>query len=137
MRLNFLKLTSLSVSVLCEGVLISVPNFLGLITRPLRLVFSVDSSAVFSNSGSVLAFLADLCVFASDLTTDFESPATSTAFRFPALGSAFPTSLVSLGVPILEDFGVSGLVDFPTSVLTALVSGLGVSVLVADFCNYK
>lgn len=148
-------LTSLSVSVFRVGVLISVPNRLGLITRPLRLVFSTDSSLV--GSSSTFAFLADLL---SSALASFAS--TSATFRFSArgvdlasaLGSALGAVLEGLaasafGVSVLAavlevsafavDFAVSALgVGFTVSALAAIfvdlaVSALGVSVFPAGF----
>jgi len=76
-----------------------------------------------------LAFLAVFGV--SESALGLESPAPSTAFRFPGLVSGFAASLgvetlEDLEVSILADLLISGLVDFPTS-------GLGVSCLATGF----
>ena len=98
---------------------VSVPNFLGLMTRPLRLVLP---AAVISSGSSTDAFLADLSdsSFLADFSLTVSTAAA--ALRFSPRGVDFTGggSTVALGV-------AAALLTF-CSDLAALVSVLGVSV---------
>ena len=97
---------------------VSVPNFLGLMTRPLRLVLP---AVVVSSGSSTAAFLADLSD--SSFLADFSltaSKAAATALRFSPRGVDFTGGGSALGV-------AAALLTF-CSDLAALLSVLGVSV---------
>lgn len=98
----------------------SVPNLFGLMTRPLRLVFSEDSSPVPVTFSATFAFLADFASSLSEILADLLTAAggVSTAATALRLEAGRTSGLgVSFGVSALKAFGVSVLAAFGVSVL--------------------